>query len=316
MQSRTLLSPTAPLSILFWGTEGLFSEQVLTRIASEVVVDAVMLPATVEQTVSVQHLMPNASVQSSDELLMAPQFVARTTLHVAWEQNLPVYGIQADHFDEIAQKLRSMAPDIVCVACFPRRIPDELLTIPRYGFVNLHPSLLPEYRGPAPLFWQLYAGIRTSGITLHWMNAQLDRGDMIAQETIALWDGASGPELDYVYAELGANLLIAFLHRLGEGIVPRTPQSAGGSQQSWPKPIDFTLDLTWTAQHAFNFMRGTAEWQQPYRLTSQGKCYYVTTAIAYDATAILSQPVIEQDNGTLEIQFCDGILYAVTNTIP
>jgi methionyl-tRNA formyltransferase len=303
------------LSLLFWGTESLFSAQVLSHLVAvigpAIALQAVMLPATAEQPSPVQQLAAEAPTTGAGELPLLTHFVTPTTRHLAWQQGLPVYSLRSVRHHAVHTLLQTLAPDLVAVACFPWRIPPDLLAIPTHGFVNLHPSLLPAYRGPAPLFWQLRAGVQQSGVTLHQMAPTFDSGAIIAQQPLTLPDGASGPALDQAYAELGATLLHTFLTELAvRGTLHSHPQPAGGSTQSWPQATDFALDLGWSARHAFNFMRGTAEWGHPYPVTSQGTQYTLRSALRYEPAQQLPNTVMRQESA-LAIQFTPGVLYAL-----
>jgi len=235
------------------------------------------------------------------------------TSNVAQQKELVTFGIHSLHHPMIEQFLADSVPDIVCVACFPWRIPMNLLRIPTHGFVNLHPSMLPAYRGPAPLFWQLQAGVTQSGITLHRMASTLDSGDIIGQRRVLLVEGADGPTLDRNYAQIGAELLCEFLATLAtDRHFKSTPQLSGGSYNSWPQQRDFKLDRAWSARHAYNFMRGTAEWQRPYRCDIGGVVYTLISATGYESAKRLPQQIVETETG-VAIQCNPGVLYAQTN---
>ncbi len=161
-------------------------------------------------------------------------------LSLAWERGLPVLAVaDFDHADTLAA-LAAFAPDVAVVACFTRRIPPAALAVPRLGFLNLHPSLLPLYRGPQPLFWQLREGAPT-GATVHYMDEGLDTGDIAAQTVVPLPDGISGPEAERTLALAGLGLLRGVLDELAAGVVRRKRQGLGGSRQHAPVAADFAL---------------------------------------------------------------------------
>lgn len=305
------------LSLLFWGTESIFAQQLLSHLFTSFAVQAVFLPARPVQLATaeespVQQLHPLPAPTSTGELSLLTPFIAPTTLHTAWHHHVPVYALRTVQHDAVLQLLQMLAPDLVCVACFPWRIPAKLLAIPTYGFVNLHPSLLPAYRGPAPLFWQLRDGLQSSGVSLHRMDQHFDTGMILAQQPLPLLEGASASILDQAYAQVAGTLLTTFLADLtqhGASAIQGQPQVGRASKQSWPEAADFALDPTWPARRAFNFMRGTAEWDQPYRITLPGQSYLLHRALRYSATGSLADPVTIQD-GELAIQFSPGVLYA------
>jgi methionyl-tRNA formyltransferase len=201
--------------------------------------------------------------------------------------------------------------DAACVACFPKRIPPALLGVPRWGFLNVHPSLLPRYRGPYPLFWMLRHGDRRFGVTIHFMDKQWDSGDIAAQAEVDLPDGFSSAEADRALSQQGAELLVDVLRRLEKDHLTRRAQPAGGAYFPAPQESDFVIDTAWPAQRAFNFMRGTDDWQRPYPVEAGGQRFRLKQALFYSSREILDQPyrlLGEQ----IDIQFSPGVLRAIS----
>lgn len=289
------------MKLLFWGTESIFAYTVLSGLTDYCLPAAVMVPAPATQASPIESGLPRVVTP------VVPMAVSTT--QVALQQQLPIYRIRALQHPTLVTFLQTLQPDLIVVACFPWRIPPALLAIPTIGCLNLHPSLLPHYRGPAPLFWQLRDGLRQSGLTVHWMDATFDTGAIAAQQSLMLVEGATGPILDTAYAKVGVDLLEQVLLQLAGGVLPRRPQPSAGSYQSWPTAADFTLERAWSAQHAFNFMRGTAEWEHPYWVQHADERYRLAQALSYDPNGQLSQP-IERSGTDLAIQFAPGVLYA------
>ena len=104
--------------------------------------------------------------------------------------------------------LATIAPDLVVVACFPWRLPEWLLALPRHGCLNVHPSLLPDGRGPDPVFWAFRWGLRETGVTIHRVDAGFDTGPIVAQRRLAIPPDATIPSLERDLAEAGAALLL------------------------------------------------------------------------------------------------------------
>lgn len=298
-----------PLRIGFWGTQSGFSQTVLATLLHSYTVSLVALPAELPgPAVTVRH--PSNLALAADELVLINNDWGPDTLQIAWQHHIPAYMVQ--HLSSVAVKkwLADQTLDIVCVACFPWRIPDALLALPTYGFLNLHPSLLPAYRGPAPLFWQLRAGCQTGGATVHWMDAKFDTGAIAAQTAVTFPDGATNAELDALCAAAGADLFCAVLQQLGQGVVVRQPQPTGGSYQTWPTPRDFRLEAQWSARHAYNFMRGTDVWQQPYGMTIAGEELWLRRALAYEPAAVQDCPLVYNGREVL-LQLTPGVLRAL-----
>jgi methionyl-tRNA formyltransferase len=289
-----------PAPILFFGMQGPFSAAPLAALlAGGAEIAAVLIPAGRQQKGEIERVVPRPA---------PPQpFHA---VHLAWEAQLPVLALRQPGASAVEQ-LAALEPAVACVACWPQRIPPALLAAPRHGFLNLHPSLLPAYRGPHPLFWALRDGLRESGVTVHWMDEALDRGDIALQQGLPLPEGVGPAVLEQVAGKLAGELLLDVLRQLADGTAVRRPQPPGGSYQPVPRAADFALDPAWPAQRAFNFMRGTADWGQLYALTTGGETLFLRRALGYDAAARLPAPVVRTQT-QLHLQFTPGVLLAET----
>lgn len=204
---------------------------------------------------------------------------------LAFQSGVPLYECGQIGHAEVTSWLAAMSVDVVCVACWNRIIPPSALDIPRHGFLNVHPSLLPAYRGPNPLFWQYRAGEKATGVSVHWMDAGLDTGDIVGQRKLKFEEGIRGAEAEELCALAGGELLSECLGKLENGVLQRTPQPAGGSYFPVPSEEDFTLDPSWDPRRAFNFMRANAEWGIPFRLETEGKVLRLADALEWNEKA-------------------------------
>jgi methionyl-tRNA formyltransferase len=141
--------------------------------------------------------------------------------------------------ERIAPLLRACEPDLVLCLGFPWKVPPEALGVPRYGWLNSHPSLLPHYRGPSPVSWAIRNGERKIGFTFHRMDPELDTGAILAQGTIPLGDEHSWEELEPKLIEVVVALLPKALARIEAGD-PGDPQVGEGSYFSF-----FGPDYVW-----------------------------------------------------------------------
>lgn len=298
------------LRLLFFGLPVGVSAVVLAGLLdSGVEVVAAVVPAA-----SVPHLAPNPALPfarlqplASLDLQLSGASPA-DTLGVAWAAGLPALAVRDFAHPDTLAALSALSADVACVACFTRRIPAAVLCLPRHGFLNLHPSLLPDYRGPEPLFWQLRDGA-PAGVTVHVMDEGLDTGDIVAQAAVALSDGISGPKAQRQLMLAGLDLLRGVLADLPQGIVCRRPQPPGGSYQGFPAASDFALSTNWPARQAFNFMRGTADYRLPYRLDVAGQTLWLGSAEFWSPEADPRPPVLREGDDLL-ISFNPGLLRA------
>jgi methionyl-tRNA formyltransferase len=240
---------------------------------------------------------------------IANPFLERTVAQIAWERDLPVFEMRRPGAPETHALIAELRPDVACVACFPLRLPAPLLALPPLGFLNIHPALLPLHRGPSPLFWVFRAGERSAGVTIHFMDEDLDTGDIVAQETFDLPDGISGAAVEQHCDAIGTRLMAVSLRHLRAGTLARRPQPSGGSYESWPAPNDWRIETSWTARRAFNFMRGTAEWGQPYIVRVGDDEVALATAMAYESDTLQAEAHVRLGDEVL-IQFAAGVLRA------
>jgi methionyl-tRNA formyltransferase len=296
------------MKVLYWGMLGEFSRLPLEKLlAAGVNVCGVVVPGEKAPARPPIRLLPPQKIVTSLPLLTP--YRALNIIHLAWEQGIPAYELNQPGHPETLAALAQLQPDVALVACFSRIIPPDLLGLPRYGILNLHPSRLPAYRGPEPIFWQLRDGVNPVGVTLHVMDAGLDTGEIVGVTAVSLPDGSSRNQIDHLCAEAGAELMFAALKKLAAKTLFRQPQPSGDSYQSLPKATDFRLDTRWSARRAFNFMRGTAEYARPYPLQLANQTINLTEALAYEPDGELGEMVVV--NGReVRIQFNPGILYA------
>lgn len=295
------------LRVLYVGMMGDFSRLPLARLLADGVhqVVGVLVPAAARGA-AMQPVPPAPAVSALP--LLTPR-VSESIITLAWEHGIPVWSVGGLSSTAVRQSLTALNLDVALVACFPRLIPPDLLAMPRHGWLNLHPSPLPALRGPEPLFWTFRMGLRDTAVTLHWLDEGLDTGDIARQTPLALPDGISGPAADRLCAQLGGELMAQTLAALAAGTQPRRAQPPGGSYQPSPTTDDFALDTAWPARRAFNFMRGTAVWGQPYRVEVAEQVVWLATAVSFDADEVLARPLLLTGD-VAAIQFTPGVLRA------
>lgn len=240
--------------------------------------------------------------------LLGPQ-ARRGIVEIAAERQIPVLSVTRLAAPEARAQLAALRPGLGCVACFPRRIPPELLGVPPLGFLNLHPSALPAYRGPAPIFWQLRDGLTRLGLTVHLMDEGFDTGPTLAQSWLELADGMRAGELDTACGDQGGRLLVQAARSLFAASARPHPQPGDGSYQPWPRAHDFRIEPGWTVRRAFNFLRATADWQQPYAVTLGGTTFLLREALAYEPGATLGHS-LDISGEQIALQLQDGVLQA------
>ncbi len=126
---------------------------------------------------------------------------------------------------EFINEIKKLNPDIICVVAYGKILPKEILDIPKYGCVNLHGSILPKYRGAAPIQWAILNGDTTTGVTTIYMDEGMDSGDIILKETVEIKEDETTGELWERLSKVGAKLLVETISKIEDGTAPRQKQS-------------------------------------------------------------------------------------------
>ncbi len=151
------------------------------------------------------------------------KMIASPVKEFAIEKSIPV--LQPEKIREIKDTLEQINPDLFCVVAYGKILPQDILDIPKKGSINVHGSLLPQYRGAAPIQWAVLNGDKKTGITTMYMNAGMDTGDMILQEEVQIGEDETTGELWDRLSKIGAKLLVETVAKIEKGTAPRTPQS-------------------------------------------------------------------------------------------
>lgn len=182
---------------------------------------------------------------------------------LAIERGLPVYQPERiKRNEELRTRLEAIQPDAILVVAYGRIIPDWMLSLPRFGNLNLHGSLLPKYRGAAPVQWAVANGETETGVTTMRLDAGLDTGDVLLEERLPIGPETTASELFLELAELGAPLLLRTLEGLERGnLQARSQDHARATQAPILTRDDGRLGFEkWTAKQAFDRWRGFYPW--------------------------------------------------------
>lgn len=176
----------------------------------------------------------------------------------ALEKNIPIYQPEkVRKNEEFINTIKGLNPDIICVVAYGKILPKEILDIPKYGCINVHGSLLPKYRGAAPIQWAVLNGDKTTGITTMYMDIGMDTGDMILKEEVEIGENETTGELWQRLSEIGGKLLVETIDLIKEGNAPRERQ---GDDFSIAPMLDKSMaKIDWenkTATEIKNLVRG------------------------------------------------------------
>ena len=189
------------------------------------------------------------------------QISASPLKQAAIAANVPVHQPEKIRSPEAQDLLKQLAPDCIVIIAYGQIIPARLLDIPKLGWINLHASLLPKYRGAAPINWAIANGETQTGVTTMRIDAGMDTGNILLQEEIDIAPEETAPELAASMSEAGAPLMLDTLRGLAEGKLAARPQNNDeASYAPLLKKEDGQIDWNRPAQEIYNRMRGFAPW--------------------------------------------------------
>lgn len=215
---------------------------------------------------------------------------------LALSHGIPVYQPTKMRDGTVAALLRELAPDCLVVVAYGRILPQEILDVPPRGCVNIHGSLLPLYRGAAPIQWSVIRGETVTGVTSMFMDAGMDTGDIIDTLTTPIGENETAGELFERLAPLGARLLSTTLAAIADGTVTRRPQNdAEATMAPMLEKAMGRLDLTRPARELHNQVRGMNPWPGAF-CTAGGKTLKihetrVTAGSGAPGTLLCADPV-------------------------
>ena len=232
---------------------------------------------------------------------------------VALAHDLPVYQPTTLRTEEATELIRELNPDILVVVAYGKLIPDDILAIPRYGAVNVHGSLLPKYRGAAPIQWAVLNGDDITGITTMYLASKMDCGDIIYQAETKIGEYETSGELFDRLKVMGADLLIKTLNDIESGTAPRIPQNVEDASvvhmlDKSICPIDFTA----TSRQVIKKIYGLQPW--PVAVADIGGNDLKIFKAEYTGHQFDKTPgtVVSADNCGIEIVCGDGMSILIT----
>lgn len=208
----------------------------------------------------------------------------------ALEYDLPVAQPEKVREEAFMEELEKLNPDVIVVVAFGQILPERILNIPKYGCINVHASLLPAYRGAAPIQWAVIDGLEESGVTTMYMEKGLDTGDIICQSRLQLAENETGGSLFDRLASEGASLLLTTLEQLEAGTATRTKQD--DSKSSYAKMLTKDmgrLDFSDDAVVLERLIRGLNPWPSAYtRLKDKTLKVYEAKVLTEEETQSLN----------------------------
>ena len=190
------------------------------------------------------------------------KMIATPVKEFAIEKNLPVFQPEkVKKNEEFINEIKSLNPDIICVVAYGKILPKEILDIPQYGCINVHASLLPKYRGAAPIQWSVLNGDKETGVTTMYMEKGLDTGDILETKEYEIGINDTAGEVFDTLAEMGGKLILDTLEKAEKGELH--PIKQDDSKSSYAKMLDKSMcniDFSKTNLQVHNQVRGLSPW--------------------------------------------------------
>ncbi|MEN2775957.1 methionyl-tRNA formyltransferase [Acetivibrio clariflavus] len=201
----------------------------------------------------------------------------------AIEHGIEVLQPEKVKTEEFVEKIKEINPDLLVTAAYGKILPKSVLDIPKYGCINVHGSLLPRYRGAAPIQWSIINGEKVTGITTMYTDVGMDTGDMLVKAEIQITEDMTAGELHDKLAVLGAEVLKETLLRLKNGTLERIPQNDEEATYApmMTKEIG-CIDWSKSSREIHNLVRGTNPWPGAYTFLSGKKMKIWMTSVVSD----------------------------------
>lgn len=223
----------------------------------------------------------------------------------AEKNGITVYQPDSVRTEEALSLVKELNPDCVVVVAYGKIIPSEMLKLPKFGFVNVHGSLLPKYRGAAPIQWSIIDGETKTGVTTMQMDDGIDTGDMLEVSETEIGENETAGELFDRLAEMGGKLIVSTLSKLEKGELTPIPQDHEKSNYAKIISKEMALiDFNMSAENVFNLIRGFNPWPIAYTIIGD-KRLKVFAAEKIGSVNGKAGEVVSSD-GTLTVAFGDG----------
>lgn len=227
----------------------------------------------------------------------------------ALEKGLKIYQpLRIKKNEELIEEIKKLNPDVICVVAYGKLLPKKILDIPRFGCINVHASLLPKYRGAAPIQWAVLNGDKITGVTTMYMDVGMDTGDIVLKEEVEIGEDETTGELWNRLAKIGGELLVKTLQQIEKEIAPREKQ--GNDFTIAPMLSKEMAKIDWnskTAQEIKNLVRGLNPIMGAYTYLNGKKIKFWKVAIATNEEIMVENMSFLRNGTVLVSDAKDGL---------
>jgi methionyl-tRNA formyltransferase len=282
------------VSVVYVGSEASFSHAVLDGLLTADCLD-------------IRAVVLNKKSEQSDEFRIKQNSAMAVR---AKSLGLPMLSFDAHADSTFARQLRKISPQLIIVGCFGCRIPQWMTETASIAGMNVHPSLLPRYRGPDPLFWQFRQAEMETGVSIHCLSEELDAGDLFASNPVTLPRNCKIQDAEVLLASTATNWLSALNYKAGR-LASWKQVPADASQQCWPSLNDYVVHTSWSATRAAGFISATASRVAFHRITGSGVNLVCRSVAEVNESDCLTELLTTRD-GVTRVAFNPGYLDIVS----
>lgn len=235
----------------------------------------------------------------------------------ALSENIPVFQPATLRDGAALEMLRELAPELIVVAAYGKLLPDEILALPKMGCINVHSSLLPKFRGAAPINWAILAGEQETGVTIMHMAHDLDAGDVILAARTEIGENETAPELYGRLALMGGALVVQAVEQLAQGTAPRQPQDESQVTLAPMLSRDMSpMDFTRPAEALHAQVRGLLPWPAATTVLGGMRCKVLSSRLTGESVDKAPGTVAQADKNGLKLVCGDGKLLELVTIQP
>ncbi len=235
------------------------------------------------------------------------KLTAPPTKELAQKYEVPVLQPAKIKTEEFHNELKSLGPDLICVAAYGKILSKNILDLPKHGCINVHASLLPRYRGAAPINWAIMRGEAETGVTIMQMDEGMDTGDMLLVQSVPITEDDTSETMHDKLSSLGGGLILDAIELLKEGkLTPERQDDSLATYAPMLKKQDGEIDWSKPARDIFNQIRGLLPWPGAFtRLNS--KILKIYRSKVSEGSGVPGQ-IIESDDAIIRVATGDGTL--------